>query len=634
MNPLNIFTTIINLSVLAASLWLGFYIITRSPHAIHSRLAAFALWFADAYFLSNALWNNIKTDVLMAWMLQTTLMALPLMLHLSVVLIPFEVKRRTRLIAVNKIGVPLSYVLAFILIITGVLPSSPPVGLFNPGTSVAPDPVSLGYVSRTASPLYPLFIVWFIGTCLLAFANMLRSYQRTRGTVQGQPFGTFFVAAALVGFGGAYSGFGTWLKLDVPTFPADIFFGSAIFLVGYAVSRYAALLEGRLMERDFFYALFLVGSFTLVYSLIAVALYASGQISFVALVFIMVGTIAANSLLDGARIALDRVFYQGQFQKLRGHLRALAREAGTSGTLNEQLQAILVSLCDFFRIQQGLVALAQDKQWIVRATYRAHAVGQAFENSVLTATESIGLIHSNKNNLMGMTLLVPLYARGVQIGAIVLGAKESKKAFAESDLELLEDLADQISALIHALQMQEQNAHAIDRMVEEFREKERALQLQTLKIFETSREETDSSGQGVQAETLVPWVEETLRKFYDFAYLGEHPLAKLRIVDNCLAERHEVNPGFIERGKALGDILTRALDQLKPDTALPAKSQVPSREWHSYIILHDSYVAEETNRDIMSRLYISEGTFNRTRRRALYSVAKTLTEMEQGASAK
>lgn len=32
-------TTIINLIALAASLWLGFYIITRSPYSVHSRLS-------------------------------------------------------------------------------------------------------------------------------------------------------------------------------------------------------------------------------------------------------------------------------------------------------------------------------------------------------------------------------------------------------------------------------------------------------------------------------------------------------------------------------------------------------------------------------------------------------------------
>jgi hypothetical protein len=34
------------------------------------------------------------------------------------------------------------------------------------------------------------------------------------------------------------------------------------------------------------------------------------------------------------------------------------------------------------------------------------------------------------------------------------------------------------------------------------------------------------------------------------------------------------------------------------------------------------------NREIMSRLYISEGTFNRTRRAAIRSVARMLEEME------
>jgi hypothetical protein len=47
--------------------------------------------------------------------------------------------------------------------------------------------------------------------------------------------------------------------------------------------------------------------------------------------------------------------------------------------------------------------------------------------------------------------------------------------------------------------------------------------------------------------------------------------------------------------------------------------------------LHDAYVLGELNRDIMSKLYISEGTFNRTRRRAVRGVAKALQEMEQEA---
>jgi len=46
------------------------------------------------------------------------------------------------------------------------------------------------------------------------------------------------------------------------------------------------------------------------------------------------------------------------------------------------------------------------------------------------------------------------------------------------------------------------------------------------------------------------------------------------------------------------------------------------------VILHDAYVDEIQNRDIMNKLYISEGTFNRTRRTAITSLARTLAEME------
>ncbi|MBI5033988.1 MAG: GAF domain-containing protein [Chloroflexi bacterium] len=629
MSELTTLTTIISLVALAASLGLGFYIITRSPYSTLSRLAAFMLWSSDAYFLSNALWNNLKSNVWVAWILQLSVLTLPFMLHLSVQLSSIRFQRPTRLNAINSIAVPLTYAVAAILVIGGVLPSSPPVGIFNPGTDIPPQPVPLGFVSRTASPLYPVFLAFVILSSAIALANLWRARQQAHDAPLAQTLSTFFAAVALVGIGIAYSGFGTWLRLDVPTFPADILFAVSILLVGYAVAHYAALLEGRLMDRDFPYAVLVVGSFTGVYVLIGWLLYLGGQISFVALVLVLIGSIAANSLLDGARIAVDRILYQSQFQKLRNNLRALAREAGTGGTLSERLQAILDSVCHTFRIQRGFVVLAQDQQWLVRATHQAQPIGYTFAREILATTESQRLNPSDEKGLYGMTLIVPLFAGGNQIGAIVLGAKESKQAYSENDLELLEDLTDQISSVVHAVRLQEENAASIDRMVEEFRAKERTLQLQVQTILTTPQAENPSAPKDVAAESLRPQVEDALRKLHDVVYLGEHPLAKLSVVENCMRDR---SGGFIERGKVLGEILVQALNQLRPDSTPPNKKDVPSREWHPFLILHDSYVLDEPNRDIMSRLFISEGTFNRTRRRALASVAKALAEMEQKAS--
>jgi hypothetical protein len=44
--------------------------------------------------------------------------------------------------------------------------------------------------------------------------------------------------------------------------------------------------------------------------------------------------------------------------------------------------------------------------------------------------------------------------------------------------------------------------------------------------------------------------------------------------------------------------------------------------------LYDAYVEDAPNREIMARLYISEGTFNRVRRKALRAAARSLWEMK------
>jgi hypothetical protein len=84
----------------------------------------------------------------------------------------------------------------------------------------------------------------------------------------------------------------------------------------------------------------------------------------------------------------------------------------------------------------------------------------------------------------------------------------------------------------------------------------------------------------------------------------------------------------LDRGKALHNLLIHALQQLRPASVEPPASVVPAREWHNFLILHESYLKGELTRDIMARLYIGEGTYNRTRRRALRSVGKLIREME------
>jgi hypothetical protein len=118
-------------------------------------------------------------------------------------------------------------------------------------------------------------------------------------------------------------------------------------------------------------------------------------------------------------------------------------------------------------------------------------------------------------------------------------------------------------------------------------------------------------------------VEAALRKLSDYAFLGNSSLAGLKSLSVRASEDLVTH---IDRGKVLRNLITDTIEKLRPNDEPPG--EIPPREWHPYVILHDAYVMDISNRDIMAKLYISEGTFNRTRRSAVRAVARAISEME------
>jgi hypothetical protein len=115
---------------------------------------------------------------------------------------------------------------------------------------------------------------------------------------------------------------------------------------------------------------------------------------------------------------------------------------------------------------------------------------------------------------------------------------------------------------------------------------------------------------------FVKLVEEGLRHLSDYVTLGQSPLVdKLGIQGSS----------HIERGKALSKKMMESIESLHPGGDRP--SEPLPRAWYNYVVLHDAYVLSLPNRELMSRLYISEGTFHRTRRNALRGLARLLLEV-------
>jgi hypothetical protein len=82
----------------------------------------------------------------------------------------------------------------------------------------------------------------------------------------------------------------------------------------------------------------------------------------------------------------------------------------------------------------------------------------------------------------------------------------------------------------------------------------------------------------------------------------------------------------LERARALREILTAAIERLKPPDTDAGIGSPAALEYH---ILREEYLQGLLNKQIMARHSISEGTFNRNRRQAIAALARELKTREE-----
>ncbi len=229
-----------------------------------------------------------------------------------------------------------------------------------------------------------------------------------------------------------------------------------------------------------------------------------------------------------------------------------------------------------------------------------------FELHSLKADDAISLHPSQlPTPLDEASLLVPLYGEVDQVGALVLGRPENGLHYAPEDMEQILEFTDELGETIQASHRNSQYMAQI-------------AELAQARNAPVSRDPTP-----VSTESL----ELMLRNLYDYTYLADSPLAEMKLVQSRLSQGEVTH---LERGKKVHAVLLEGLEKLHPSTEM--RSGPPPREWYPFLILQEAYLNETSNRDIMLKLYISEGTFNRTRRMAIRSLARALGEMEASIS--
>jgi hypothetical protein len=396
---------------------------------------------------------------------------------------------------------------------------------------------------------------------------------------------------------------GSAFKQIVPSAAGSFMLCLTIALIGYSVTRYSALAEGRTMRRDFYYnaiaACLVVGVYSLV-TWVSVQAFAVPKAAFI---FVISLAIITHSLIDFARRRVDRFVFRREALQLRSGLQELAIRAGEEDELSEKLSVALESLCASARAVYGLILLFEDSAVTPIAGCRWHRQSPPLSPADLAADDVLHLEPGQLSPpLDEAALLVPLYSETEQMGALILGRPENGVRFSEEDVDRL--------------------LYPTDRLADAIRETRRRSEfmVRVARAIENDRPESSQYPERISVKA----VEDALRNLFDYAYLGDHALTEFYLVRSRIDAGGPIT--HLDLGKAAYSVLAEAINKLRPADETPGDP--PPREWYPYLILHNAYVEDVPNRDIMNRLYISEGTFNRTRRAALRAVTRALEEME------
>jgi hypothetical protein len=607
-------TFLVNLVALAAGLWLALYVITRSPRRWTSWLTGLTLLSLSSHFLNVLfalaplptaleappwlapllrLWVGTGPDRANAWLEGWLIIPAVVFWHHATTLLHdprLDLWRKLRLLA----GYGAAFAAAIVQVSAVPLLAASPVE----------DPLYLS--ALRAGPLYPVFLALGLVYVGVSLANLASSARTAPVPILRKQFVVLISATLLASTVAFLSIAGSILGVRVPTLATSVLLGTGMALIGYGVARYSALVEGRTIRRDFYHAAAATGLVTALYLALAwVAIHHFGAPPMAYPLTVLL-SVTTHFLVDAARYSWDAALHRRDVRQTQTGLHRLAGQDGGLYATADLLSVMLESLCACARAIYGLVLLFEEGGIRLAAVYGWAQGEPRLSRRDLAADDVLHLGPGRfPSPLAEAALLIPLYGGGEQFGALILGRPVNGVRYSPDDVDQLLYPSDRLGDVLWSARPWVDPA------------------ARPVRAAGTQPPEPVRCPDPVSAKA----VEDALRHMADYGYLGGHTLARFRVVRARVALQAVTH---LDVGKALHSVLAEAIEKLRPGAA-PPPDPLP-RDWYPYVILHDAYLEGISNRDIMSRLYISEGTFNRTRRSALLALAQALEEMEAAAA--
>ena len=573
-------TLTVDLCAMAITLWMAFYLFARGfPSKLTLRavilLLALSIFFFSAY-------NNLFQQVSGTAALRAVMLIIGLGSWYGVTYQLIADRNRKQ---PNWLGNGI-YILGAAIIILMVINRNVFIGEQGNVLFVARMGVGLPFI------LYGFFQVV---VCAGMLYNLLKDNR-----IGLTPQGRFFLVASM--FPTAGVGYGILALAIAPPLPRlfqDLIIFSGVFLMGISVLRHQILVERRTTFQDFPLTSLVVLLLASIYGFLG--LYLGFPLEMLASVVAF--AVITHAVYDLAREFLERLRFRNE-SHFRKQLRQLDSDGPAENSLSVHLQEGLDLLCQTLNATGGLIAIRRGDMFLVAAA-RQSAPVESYIPATLVLCEDV--IQPKGDQLPNLAWIAPSFEGQTQIAVVGIGKPKARLEYSAGDLDLLAEFADQVGTVVSLDNLRPRRNDQIRQLVAESQANATELSSIAHEMIGTIETQPEPD--------FIKTVEEGLRNLPDFITLGQSRLAEHLDVKG---ETH------IERGRQLQQLLVESINSMRPVEKRPAEP-LP-RVWYNHAVLYDAYVEGVPNREIMARLYISEGTFNRTRRNALRGLARLLVE--------
>lgn len=384
-----------------------------------------------------------------------------------------------------------------------------------------------------------------------------------------------------------------------PRIVQDFLAFAGVFVLSLAVARHQIWTERRATIQDFPLTTLSVLGIAALYVFLAKQWNVPAD-RFAAVVGLVIVTLG---VYDMTREVLERSRIRHESQ-LRKQLRQLEDEIADEEALTSRLQGGLDLLCHTLYAPGGFVAIRRGEKFVVMASRSSVAMGSELSAESVACDD---VVHPKAEQLTSIAWIAPSFEGHTQMAVMGIEKSTSRLEYSAGNLALLAEVADQMGTIVSLSNRQPIQSREGQAATVETQTSADELKSVTGGLLESISANPD--------ESFIKIVEEALRHLPDTITLGQSQLAEKMSIK---AESQ------IERGKYLQELITASIESLKPAEKRPPEP-LP-RVWYNHAVLYDAYVEGVPNREIMARLYISEGTFNRTRRNAIRGLARMLLE--------